>query len=149
MRRTLIAPLALLAACWGSEPPAADPLEQRELTLADLVGTWEGTVMAEGSDAPLAYIELLASPVPDGWSFTVVSAANPARSSTAPSRVVSMGGDSIVVEADPFPSVLRPGETLSTHSIYRLRDGTLEGTIHASYSDGEEVMLRAAARRRP
>jgi len=149
MRRTPIALLALITACWGSEPPATDPAPQRDVTIADFVGMWEGTVMTQDSDAPVAHIEILASPREDGWSFTVVSTVNPARSTTAPSRVISQGGDSVIVEAGPFASVLREGETVSTHSVYRLRGDRLEGTIHASYSSGMDVVLRAEARRRP
>ena len=149
MRRTLITALALMTACGRADEPAPATAEPRDVTIADFVGTWEGTVMTQDSDAAVAHIELLASPREDGWSFTVVSVANPARSTTSPSRVISYGGDSVIVEAGPFASVLREGETVSTHSVYRLRGDRLEGTIHASYSSGMDVVLRAEARRRP
>lgn len=148
MRRAFVAALALVIGC-GPGEPAADTPAARGLTVSDLVGTWEGEVRAEGSDSPVAYVELLATPREDGWSFTVASAANPALSTTSPARVTSIGGDSVVVETDPFASVLREGEQVSTHSVYRLEGDRLVGVVHATYPQtGETTVLRAEAARR-
>lgn len=147
MRRALILTLAAAVACATTEQPPADA--PRALSIADFVGTWDGTVTAEGSDQVLVNMELMATGNPEGWSFTTVNAINPALSSTAIARVLAIEGDSVVVAAGPFPSVLRTGEEVSTHSVYRLQDGRLVGVIHATYPSGDTVVLRSEATRRP
>lgn len=147
MRRSLVAALVLLVACAPREQE--EPATPSEVTLSDFVGTWIGEVKAEGSDSVLASVELFATNREDGWSFTVVNANDPARSSTAPAQVTAIGGDSVVVEAGPSASVLREGQMVSTHSIYRLQNGRLMGTVHATYTgSGETITLMTEATRR-
>jgi hypothetical protein len=148
MRRAFAA-LVLIAACTQPERPAPDAMPA-DVTLNDFVGTWQGTVMPEGSDSVVAHIEMLATNRDDGWSFTIENAANPLQSTTTPARVTVVGGDSVVVQAGPFASVLRENEPVSTHTVYRLRNGQLVGVIHATYErTGEMIALRSEARRRP
>jgi hypothetical protein len=148
MRRTLIAALALLVAC-GTGDQADDAMATREVSLEDFAGTWAGDVMSEGSDGVVAHFELLATSREDGWSFTTVNASNPAASATAPARVMAVGGDSVVVEAGPFASVLRDGEMVNTHAVYRLQNGQMTGVVHATYpASGETIALRTTGRRR-
>jgi hypothetical protein len=56
-----------------------------------------------------------------------------------PTRVVAMGGDSVVTEAGPFQSVARPGQTVTTHETLHFKDDAVWGTIEARYSNGEVV----------
>src|SRR2546426_3422519 len=56
-----------------------------------------------------------------------------------PTRVVAMGGDSVVTEAGPFQSVARPGQTVTTHESLHFKDDAAWGTIEARYSNGEVV----------
>jgi hypothetical protein len=147
MRRSLVAALVLLVACAPREQE--EPATPSEVTLSDFVGTWVGEVKAEGSDSVLAHVELFATGQADGWSYTVVNAHDPARSSTTPAQVTSIGGDSIVVEAGPFASVLREGQMVSTHAVYRLQNGRLTGTAHTTYpGSGETITLMTEATRR-
>jgi hypothetical protein len=149
MRRAIVALVVAVTACAQPERPNGDAMP-RDATLNDFVGTWQGTIMPEGSDSVVAHIELLATTRDDGWSFTVENAANPAQSTTTPARVASVGGDSVVVMAGPFASVLRDNEPVSTHTIYRLQNGRLVGVMHATYErTGEMIMLRSEATRRP
>jgi hypothetical protein len=148
MRRTLIAALALLVAC-GTGDQTDDAMATREVSLEDFAGAWAGDVMREGSDNVVAHVELLATGREDGWSFTTVSASNPLASATTPARVTAVGGDSVVVEAGPFASVLREGEMVNTHAVYRLENGQLTGVVHATYpASGETIPLRMTGRRR-
>ena len=67
-----------------------------------------------------------------------------ANGSTVKVRVVAVGGDSIVTDAGPYESVLRPGIQTRNRTVYRLRDGKLIGTIEAHYTlpRGDSVAQR-------
>jgi hypothetical protein len=149
MHRALILTLALTLGCARADRTLQEAQPAAPLALADLVGTWEGPVRRQGSDSIVAHVEMLATTSPDGWSFTVINAANPLLASTSPARVVTVGGDSIVIEAGPFNSTLRAGEVVSTRSVYRLRGDSLIGLVRAIYfGSGDTVRLSSAATRR-
>ena len=148
MRRTLILCAVLFLGCAKSEPPASQTPEPAAATisLADVAGTWDGTVMAVGNDSALAVVELTAAADPAGWSMKVANAKTPTAMTTVPATSVVADGDSVIVEAGPFQSVLRPGQQVSTHTVYRLQDGKLVGTLLATYpASGEIVELRTMA----
>lgn len=156
MRRMLLLLCAvLLVGCAKTEQPAdhsattEEPNALAALTLAAVAGVWEGTVTAAGSDSVLANLVLTATPDATGWTMMVANAADPSQTATAPANSVVASGDSIVVETGPFGSVLRPGQQVNTHSVYRLQDGALHGTIQATYpATGESVMLQTHATKR-
>lgn len=149
MRRTAILILALITACAPGEDAATDTAAATGVSLSDFAGTWDGTVKAQGSDSVVANIEMLATSTTEGWSFTVVNAANPAMASTSPARVTTIEGDSLVLEAGPSESILRPGQQVSTRSVFRLRDGNMVGVVKAVYTPaGDTVMLNSEATRR-
>lgn len=54
-------------------------------------------------------------------------------------RVISMAGDSAVTESGPFPSVARPGQTVTTRETFHFKGDAAWGTIEARYSNGEVV----------
>lgn len=144
----LILGLAFIAGCAGAEQDATDTAGA-PVSLADFAGTWDGTAAPPGSDSVVANIELLATGTTEGWSFTVVNAANPAMASTTPARVVGFEGDSLILEAGPFESILRAGQQVSTRSVYRLRGETLVGAVEATYAaTGETIRLTSEATRR-
>ena len=149
MRRTTILLLVLLTACAPAEDAATDTAAATGVSLSDFAGTWDGTVTAQGSDSIVANIEMLATSTTEGWSFTVVNATNPALASTSPARVTAIEGDSLVLEAGPFESILRAGQQVSTRSVYRLRDGRMVGVVQAIYTaTGDTIMLNSEATRR-
>ena len=118
------------------------------ISLADVAGTWNGTVTAAGSDTVLTVIELTATADPTGWTMKVANAKTPTEMTTVPAQSVVAAGDSVVVEAGPFASVLRPGQQVTTHTVYRLQDGRLMGSIQATYpASGETIALRSVATR--
>ncbi|CAN5158204.1 hypothetical protein BH23GEM2_BH23GEM2_12860 [soil metagenome] len=152
MRRTMILTLALAftAGCAGPDETYTDTMaDVPGVTLADFAGTWEGPVRPQGSDSVVANVELLATSSNDGWSFTVVNAANPVQASTTPARVVAFEGDSVILEAGPFASILREGEQVTTRSVYRLQGDRMVGMVEATYpATGETVTLNSEATRR-
>jgi hypothetical protein len=62
-----------------------------------------------------------------------------------PARVTAMGGDSVVVEAGPYPSVTRPGRMVTVASILHVRNHMLWGTVHAAFDNGESTDTRIKA----
>lgn len=154
MRRTLLLCAVLLFGCAKSKPPESsstggETTPTATITLADVAGTWDGTLTAPGNDTVLVISELTATADPMGWSMTVTNAKDPTKKSVVPAKSVVAEGDSVIVEAGPFQSVLRPGQQVSTHGVYRLQDGKLVGTILATYpASGETIELRTTATRK-
>ena len=106
------------------------------ISLADVAGTWtlRSTDAAGGSPTES---ELTATG-DTSWTWKL------ANGSTVQVRVVAVGGDSIVTEAGPYESMLRPGIQTRNRTVYRLRDGKLIGTIEAHYAlaRGDSVAQR-------
>ena len=53
-----------------------------------------------------------------------------------PVRVIHVDGDSVVAEAGPFDSALRPGVAVTTRSVIRPQGDMLTGSIVARYGGG-------------
>jgi len=102
-------------------PPAPAPI-----ALADLAGKWNIRTMTESGDSTLLTFEMVASGDTTGWVF------NFPKRKPVPVRV-SVGGDSIVLEAGPYESLLRKGVQVTTHTVERLQDGKLVGATTAHY----------------
>lgn len=153
MRRTLMLCAVLLVGCAKSEPPVTEstttPAPAPTIALADVAGTWDGNVMAAGTDSVLSVMELTATATTTGWSMKVANAKTPTKMTDATVNSVVAEGDSVVVDSGPFASVLRKGQQVTTHGVYRLQDGKLMGTIVATYpASGQTVMLTSEATRK-
>jgi hypothetical protein len=129
--------LALLAGCAKPEPKvaAADSTAANmaaavpaPISLSDVAGKWTMRAMGESSDSVLLTYDMVATADGAGWTLTFPG--HP----TIPARVVATAGDSIVVEAGPYASVLRKGVQVNTHSVLRLEAGNLVGTTVAHYT---------------
>jgi len=65
-----------------------------------------------------------------------------------PVHILATGGDSVVTEAGPFPSVLRPGQTVtSLRAIGHYKGNTMTGTFEAHYANGDVVKGKNVATR--
>lgn len=127
---------AFLAACAKPDaPPPAEPPAAATVNLADAAGTWSVAVMPEGSDSVLLTNTMVASADPAGWTMTL-----PGRAPMA--LRVSTSGDSIITEAGPYESVLRPGVQVSTRSAAKLEGGMMNGVTVARYSGGGADSVR-------
>ena len=142
--------LVLLAACAKPEQKAADSgaamgAGATSIAIADVAGKWAMKTMAQGSDSVLVSYEMVAGADANGWSF------NFPQRELIPIRVLAVAGDSIVTEAGPYPSVLRKGVQVNSHSVLRLQDGKLEGITVATYSSGPDpvITLRTEGTRAP
>ncbi len=149
MRRLIVLGcVALALACSkGDEAPAADTMAVAPapmLNLADLAGTWDMKTMREGSDSVLVSYTLTATGTTEGWTINF-----PDRQ-PIPMRV-TVSGDSLMMEAGPYESVLRRGVQVSTSTVSRLEGGKLMGRATARYSAGPDsvVSLRTEGTKRP
>ena len=94
--------------------------------------TWDSKSMVGPKDSVVATSVLAATADGKGWMLKL-----PNRD-PIPVRVVATGGDSMVTEAGPFPSILKPGETVTTlHTVGHIRRNKMTGTFEAHYASGD------------
>jgi len=138
MHRTLAGALLLVTALSSIATAQARPAQQGEkkaasLTWSDLAGDWEGQSMRGKSDTVITQMTL---------SFSADKKASmklPNRE-PVPMRVVAMGGDSVVVEAGPYPSVTRAGHTVTLlHEVAHVANHKMTGSFTAKFDDGQTI----------
>jgi hypothetical protein len=144
---------ALVAACGKKDaPPAADSTPANNpaqtpaspMTAEAVAGNWDVQVMGMDVDSVLLTYTMSLSADTAAWTITLPD-REPMKL-----RIVSMGGDSAVVENGPYESVLRPGVQVSTSTVLRLRGDRLMGRTAAHYAIGGSdsvVQLRSRGRR--
>ena len=129
---------AVLAACAKKDNAAVDTAAAIDtaaaastaptpVNLADVAGKWDmRSVPTTGDTTPTTYV-LTATSTTSGWTIKFPGrAAIPAR--------VSVSGDSIMINAGPYPSVRRKGVQVTTNSVTRLQGGNLVGNSTAHYN---------------
>lgn len=129
----------------ATEDTLATPAESAGISLADVAGTWVSTATAESGESVPGF-ELVATAGESGWEMRF-----PDRE-PIPMRILEVAGDSIVAEAGPYSSILRPGAQVSTTSVYRLQGDRLVGRIVARYQTTEAdsvVVLHSVGTRTP
>jgi hypothetical protein len=108
----------------------ADTLAAAPTTsLADFAGTWDmRSVPVSGDTTATVYQSVVTA---DGWTLML-----PDRDPIE--GVVTVSGDSVILDAGPYESVRREGLMVTTHAVYRLV-GTdrLTGTVVAHYTTAE------------
>jgi hypothetical protein len=148
MRRlTLLCSATLLIACAKTENAPADtavamaPAPEAApvaapISLKDVAGKYAVTGKNEAGDSTLVTYDLDATGDTTGWTITF-----PKRKPIA-LRVVSVAGDSIVVDGGPYESAIQKGVQVRTHTVYRLQDGKLMGRTVARYDTKGPDTLR-------
>jgi hypothetical protein len=106
---------------------APTPPPPAGISLADVAGKWSMATMNEKGDSTLVKYELVATGDTTGWTF------NFPKRKPVPAHV-AVSGDSIIIDAGPYESVLRKGVKVTTHGVGRLQDGKLVGTTVAHYA---------------
>jgi hypothetical protein len=116
--------MAMASSSTTSTAPAPAPAP---INLADVAGKWNmRSVPTAGTDTtPTTYV-LTATSTTSGWTITF-----PGRKPIA--ERVTVAGDSLILEAGPYPSVRRKGVTVTTNGVLRLQGGSLVGTNTAHY----------------
>jgi hypothetical protein len=120
---------SLLFACAKTDQEAIDSAQPASagLTAADIAGTWDMTAVPfRGDTTPTTFV-LTARADNSGWTLTF-----PGRP-PLPMRV-TIDGDSIISQVEPYESVRRKGVKVRTNTVMRLEGGTLVGTSVARYS---------------
>jgi hypothetical protein len=146
--------VALLAACSRSgQTPAADTTAVATpppaapapaLSFNDVAGKWNLRVMNETGDSTLLTEVLNATATSSGWTIV--------RGKTKPETLrPAVSGDSLTTDGGPYPSVLRKGAKVTTHTVWRLQGTKLTGTTVAHYSKGRDSVrtLRIEGTRAP
>ena len=141
-----VAVAAAAAPANAQNPPAAPaPAVQAQragIKLADVAGRWESRSMVGAKDSVVVTYTLTATADTKGWTITF-----PGRD-PIPARVVSVGGDSIIIEAGPFASVLRPGQMVTTRTVTHYTGDTGTGTFDAHYASGDVLRGKVALTRK-
>jgi hypothetical protein len=115
-----------------AQTPAAPPA----ITLADVAGKWAVKGMNEARDTTIVTYDLTATADTSGWRIVF------ANRRTVPVRVAAVAGDSVVIDAGPYESVLRRGVQVTTHGVLRLQGGKLVGLTVAHYRTARADSVR-------
>lgn len=118
----------------ATEEPTSDTTAAAEgIALSELAGTWNMTTTStDPADTTVNEYQI----VIDESSWTLHFPDRDPVQST-----VSVEGDRIIVDSDPFESVRRPGTMVTTHTIFRLEGDRLVGdvTAHWQTTDPDSV----------
>lgn len=125
---------AVLAGCAKKDNAAIDTMAADTATatapapvnLADVAGKWNIRAVPTTGDTSATTYVLTATSNTSGWTITFPGRA------PIPANV-SVDGDSIMLDAGPFPSVRRKGVQVATNSVARLQSGNLVGSTIAHY----------------
>ena len=135
----LIAATPLAGCSRAQDQPAADTAAattQAAISLAALAGRWRMRSISETGDTTLASYELVATADTTGWTLII-----PDRP-PVPVRV-SIVGDSIKTEGDPFESTLRKGVQVTLTGVLHLEGDKLLGTTVAHFrGSGPDSVLQ-------
>src|SRR5687767_5104443 len=132
MRFTALLGLAVvLSGCTKEEAPSAADTSAvaapaAASPVANLAGMWNVNVMREGSDS-VATTYVLNAMDSAAWTFTF-----PNRE-PIPIRITGMSGDTVLSEAGPFESSVRPGVQTRNEIKTWLENGKLVGWVRARY----------------
>jgi len=126
MRRLLLSGLVLAAtyvSAVNAQNPAAAP--GGGIKRSDVAGTWEVK-----TDSGVASVIRVSA---NGKKWTLAFAGR----KPIALRVIGSGGDSIVFQAGRFPSVLRPGQTVTRmREVGHFSGDAVTGTYEAHYGSG-------------
>lgn len=131
--------VTLVAACGGdaSDAPATDEaastMEATGPSLADMTGTWNLMAMIDGTPDPIPVIVEFAA---DGSATMTLEERDPM------AMIVTMSGDSIIMQGPEYESVIREGVTVSTRTAAVVDGDMMMGSLTATYlsADGTEVV---------
>ncbi len=144
MRRlALLSSIVFAVACSKSESPPADTgmaaapapapapapaaPTAAPISLKDVAGTYTVTGKNERGDSTLITYTLNAMPDTTGWNIVFTNGQKV-------SQHVMVDGDSIISDAGPYPSFLRKGMKVTTHTVFHVVNGKLVSRTVAHYN---------------
>jgi hypothetical protein len=139
MRRlALFCSTILFVACTKAETPPADtaaaaavepaPAPPAPISLPAVAGTYDVVGKNEAGDSTLVTYVLTATADTTGWTL-----AFPNRK-PIPIHIVSVAGDSIVMESGPYESAIKKGVMVKTNTVTRFENGKLVSRTVAHYN---------------
>ncbi len=108
---------------------AASAANPKMITWADLVGDWVGKSMRGKSDSVITKVTTTFH------RDSTITVTFPDRK-PIPAHLVAMGGDSVVIETDKYPSLTRPGHTTSVRDVLHVGKHKMHGSFRATFDDG-------------
>lgn len=112
------------------------------IKLADVAGTWATKSTVGPKDSVITQGQLTATADGKGWTLKY-----PGHDPIV-LRVVATGGDSIVTEAGPYPSIVRPGMTVTLLRVVgHYKGNSMTGTFEAHYATGDVLRGKTTATR--
>jgi hypothetical protein len=126
--------------CWSVAALAA--LSQTPQQSPAFAGKWNGRATVGEADSVLIIFALTIAP--DAKSATMGFF----NQDPIPARILAVGADSMVIEAGPYQSVLRPSESVtSLRSVAHFKGNKMWGTFEAVYAKGETAQGKVEATR--
>jgi hypothetical protein len=117
---------------------------QGGIKLSDVAGTWITKSMVGPKDSVVTTSLITAAADDKGWRLHLRGGHEPVAM-----RIVAIGGDSIVTEAGPFESVLRPGQTVTVlRGVGHYKGDAVTGTFEAHYASGDVLKGKTAGTRK-
>ncbi len=104
----------------------------KAMSWSDLTGDWVGRSMRGKSDSVITAVTTTFGADKKVWLKF------PNRPPVA-ATLVAMGGDSVVIETEKYPSITRPGHTSTVRMTNHVRDHKMKGTFHATFDDGKTL----------
>jgi hypothetical protein len=115
---------------------------QSGIKLSDIAGVWNYRALIGPTDTVV--VASVLTTTADGKGWTIQHDSDPA----IPVRLLTVAGDSIVLEAGPYGSTLRPGQTVTRlQVVLHYHDNRMSGRFDAHYASGDVVHGRADAAR--
>jgi hypothetical protein len=133
LRHFCLTAVALVALCTTAAAQGETPA---------VAGNWNGKAMIGPKDTVVTTFVLM------------LSSSDTASTTTFPNReplethIVDMRGDSVVTEIGPYPSLLRPDQTVtSLRMISHFKGDVMWGTFEATYENGDVLKGKTKATR--
>ncbi len=111
------------------------------IKFSDVAGSWEGKSMSGPKDSVFLTWVLTATADGKGWRLKRANR-------DVPVRLVAIGGDSVVWESGPNPSILRPGQMVTTRTVGHFKGDNMTGTWEGGYASGGVARGKSEATRK-
>jgi len=141
-RAVLFSTVLVAGSALAARAQSPAPAQPRDIKLSDVAGTWEGKSMVGPNDSVFATWVLTATADRKGWTEKF-----PNRDPIS-LRITAMGGDSVVTEMGPYPSVLRHGQMVTTRHVVHFKGNTMSGAFEAHYATGDVARGKLEATRK-
>ncbi|HJU85872.1 MAG TPA: hypothetical protein VJ788_00700 [Gemmatimonadota bacterium] len=112
----------------AEELPADTVAAAPTFSLADVAGTWDIRAVPVSGDTTASVAQIVVTP--ESWTLMMAD-RDPVEG------VVTVSGDSVIVDHGPYESIRREGLMVTTRSVYRREGDRLVGTMVAHYETSE------------